>query len=97
MDKQVHQFLILFMGAALAIVLGNSLYDTVLSLTDNILAPALIKIFTWLGVDTTSWDYRNFKVIKFLGDFFVFLLIVTVSYSMYVYMRKNNIRILPNP
>jgi len=85
---QIGQFLYVFIGAAIAIVLGNSLYYSILSIVDNVLLPTIIKFLDWVGIDTSDWEYRDYRWIEFIGDFMTFSLAVLLSYMLWLQFRK---------
>jgi len=88
------QFLILFLGAAVAIVLGNSLYYSILSVTDNVLIPTIIKIIDWLNiVDTSDWDYKEYHWIEFLGDIMTFTIAVLIGYFIFIQVNTKPMKI----
>lgn len=85
---ELNKFFYIFIGTAIAIILGNSLYNTTLSTVDNVILPTLIKILGELGVDIKNWEYRNYNWTEFIGDIMTFSLSVLMAFLLWVQFRK---------
>lgn len=97
MESTVHiyRFFYLFIGAAIAIVLGNSLYYSILSMVDNVIVPTILKLLAAMGVDTDEWDYKNYNWIEFFGDMLTFSLAILLSYILWIQFTKGS-QTIPN-
>lgn len=85
---ELNQFFYIFIGTAIAIILGNSIYYAILSSVDNVILPTLIKILGSLGVDTTDWQYKKYHWTEFIGDFMTFSLAILMAFLLWVQFRK---------
>ena len=85
----ITRFFYLFLGTSIAFVIGSALYYSILSLTDNILMPAIIQLLGLMGIDVSEWKYKDFEWIEFTGDIMTFSIAIFLTYLLYIYFGRN--------
>lgn len=87
--EDITRFFYLFLGTSIAFVIGSALYTMILSLTDNILMPSVIKLLKLSGIDTSKWEYNKFKWLEFSGDILTFSIALLLTYLLYIYFGRS--------
>lgn len=86
MENQ-NKFFYLFTGAAMAIVIGTSMYHIILSLSTNFITPLIIKLLHKMGVDTTGLKHSEIDYTSLVGDIIMFIIVVVSAYFIIKYSQ----------